>query len=318
MSTNNTFKAVECASCSETGCATETQFGYSRLSNTPVVVRAVEGQASESSLDIKAALILCACVRSCHTFINIWVQKTKRDLKMFLKNRHKSATAMCNVKVRTVYPGSFVRWAPRCIHWLDRNSGSCQVCCDSDRNKCDLQWAGHTHLCLKMSQGQMRKSQTRECHSTWNLSNAEKLSLEYTEERWILFWKMCPLQVIFKLFNFTFTSHAIYVTELVATATVTLVWTIHVGALLTARIALTLVQICTETTWLQTNMNCELWEVHHSGQRFLSPASLTCFYTSTRIIVKMLSDLIRPSIGLPKSASGSLLPVTFKSPQTHL
>lgn len=41
------------------------------LSNTPVVVRAVEGQASESSLDIKAALILRACVCSCHTFINI-------------------------------------------------------------------------------------------------------------------------------------------------------------------------------------------------------------------------------------------------------
>lgn len=91
MSTNNTFKAVECASRSETGCSTETQFRYSRLSNTPVVVRAVEGQASESSLDIKAALILRACVCSCHTFINIWVQKTKRNL-----NVPEKLTQVCN------------------------------------------------------------------------------------------------------------------------------------------------------------------------------------------------------------------------------
>lgn len=44
---------------------------------------------------------------------------------------------------------------------------------------------------------------------------------------------------------YIFTSHAVYVTELVATATVTLVGAIHVGALLTAWVALTLIQIVT-------------------------------------------------------------------------
>lgn len=44
---------------------------------------------------------------------------------------------------------------------------------------------------------------------------------------------------------YIFTSHAVYVTELVATATVTLVGAVHVGTLLTARVALTLIQIVT-------------------------------------------------------------------------
>lgn len=44
---------------------------------------------------------------------------------------------------------------------------------------------------------------------------------------------------------YVFTSHAIYVTELVATATVTLVGAVHIGALLTAWFALTLIQIVT-------------------------------------------------------------------------
>lgn len=44
---------------------------------------------------------------------------------------------------------------------------------------------------------------------------------------------------------YIFTSYAIYVTELVATATVTLVGAIHVGTLLTAWVALTLIQIIT-------------------------------------------------------------------------
>lgn len=45
---------------------------------------------------------------------------------------------------------------------------------------------------------------------------------------------------------FTFTSQAIHVTELVATATVALVGAVHVGTLLTARVAVALVQIYTE------------------------------------------------------------------------
>lgn len=74
MSTVDTFKVVsinECVCCSAAVCATETQSRYSRLSNTPVVAWTLEGQASESSLYIKAALILCACVCSRHAFINI-------------------------------------------------------------------------------------------------------------------------------------------------------------------------------------------------------------------------------------------------------
>lgn len=44
---------------------------------------------------------------------------------------------------------------------------------------------------------------------------------------------------------YIFTSHAIYVTELVATATVALIGAVHVGALLTARIGVTLIHIIT-------------------------------------------------------------------------
>lgn len=43
----------------------------SSLSNPSVIVRTLERQASESSLHIEAALILCARMASCHTFINI-------------------------------------------------------------------------------------------------------------------------------------------------------------------------------------------------------------------------------------------------------
>lgn len=46
-------------------------------------------------------------------------------------------------------------------------------------------------------------------------------------------------------FIYIFTSHAINVTELVTTATVTLVGAVHIGALLTAWVALTFVQIVT-------------------------------------------------------------------------
>lgn len=52
---------------------------------------------------------------------------------------------------------------------------------------------------------------------------------------------------LFKLFHFTFTSHAIYVAELIAAATVALVGAVHVGTLLTTWVALTLIQIYTET-----------------------------------------------------------------------
>lgn len=69
---------------------------------------------------------------------------------------------------------------------------------------------------------------------------------------------------ILKLFHFTFTGHAIYVTELVATATVTLVGAVHVGTLLTAWVALTLIQIYTETKSLQTTMNSVLREYTRS------------------------------------------------------
>lgn len=44
---------------------------------------------------------------------------------------------------------------------------------------------------------------------------------------------------------YIFTSQSVYVTELVATATVTLVGAVHVGALLTARLAVALIQIIT-------------------------------------------------------------------------
>lgn len=57
-----------------------------------------------------------------------------------------------------------------------------------------------------------------------------------------------------KRFSVTFTSHAIYVTELIATATVTLVGAVHVGTLLAAWVALTLIQIYTETRRLRTSM----------------------------------------------------------------
>lgn len=46
-------------------------------------------------------------------------------------------------------------------------------------------------------------------------------------------------------FIYIFTSHSINVTELVTTATITLVGAIHVGTLLTAWVALTLIQIIT-------------------------------------------------------------------------
>lgn len=44
---------------------------------------------------------------------------------------------------------------------------------------------------------------------------------------------------------YIFTSHAVNVAELVATATVTLVGAVHIGTLLTAWVALTLIQIVT-------------------------------------------------------------------------
>lgn len=57
---------------------------------------------------------------------------------------------------------------------------------------------------------------------------------------------MYSSKYLLKRFHFTFTSHAIYVTELVATATVTLVGAVHVGTLLTAWVAVTLIQIYTK------------------------------------------------------------------------
>lgn len=69
---------------------------------------------------------------------------------------------------------------------------------------------------------------------------------------------------------FTFTSGAIYVTELVATSTVTLVGAVHVGALLTARIAVTLVQIYGETRRSHTITSSTY--VHLSDRKNKSPS----------------------------------------------
>lgn len=53
---------------------------------------------------------------------------------------------------------------------------------------------------------------------------------------------------------FTFTGHAINVAELVATATVTLVGAVHVGTLLAAGVALTLIHIYNKTGWLEISV----------------------------------------------------------------
>lgn len=76
-----------------------------------------------------------------------------------------------------------------------------------------------------------------------------------SKERYILKKKK---KIILKLFPLTFTGHAIYVTELVATATVTLVGAVHIGTLLTAWVGVTFIQIYTETKPLQTTMNSVL------------------------------------------------------------
>lgn len=49
----------------------EKDLDYLRFTDASVVVWTLERQTSETSLYIKAALILCAGVCSCHTLINI-------------------------------------------------------------------------------------------------------------------------------------------------------------------------------------------------------------------------------------------------------
>lgn len=53
-------------------------------------------------------------------------------------------------------------------------------------------------------------------------------------------------------FFFTFASHAIDITELVATAAVTLVGAVHVGTLLATWVAFTLIQVCRDKVWWWT------------------------------------------------------------------
>lgn len=127
------------------------------LSNAPVVVWTVEGQASESSLYIKAALILRARVCSCHTFINILA----------------AAAVGCQGVA------------------IDRTG--------------TVEAAGGVVTAIGA-----------------NMTSSGQGTLIYI-----------------------FTSHAIYVTELVTTATVTLVGAVHVGTLLATWVALTLIQIVT-------------------------------------------------------------------------
>lgn len=62
-------------------CKKKEQSRYSRLSDTAVVVWAFKGEASESSLYVKAALILRTRVCSCQTFINICQKKKKTTTK---------------------------------------------------------------------------------------------------------------------------------------------------------------------------------------------------------------------------------------------
>lgn len=125
----------------------------SSLSNAPVVVWTLKEQASESSLYIKAALILCACVCSRHAFINILT----------------AAPIGCQ-GVATDGTGT-----------------------------------------VEAARGVVTAIGA-------NMTSSGQGTLIYI-----------------------FTSHAIYVIELVATATVTLVGTIHVGTLLTAWVAVTLI-----------------------------------------------------------------------------
>lgn len=80
------FSVNECDSVQQ---QCETQWRNSRLSNAPVVVWTLKGQASESSLYIKAALILCACVCSRHAFINIWERKDKKWKNVISKHSQK-------------------------------------------------------------------------------------------------------------------------------------------------------------------------------------------------------------------------------------
>lgn len=126
-----------------------------RLSNTSVVVWTVEGQTSESSLYVEATLILGTRVTSNDTFINIWVVRGRQKFSnIHLINTNVKEKSVAN-KVTVTYPGSCARLLPRCSLQQGRSSGSCRECCDSDRNKCDLQWAEHIHQYLERSQKQL-------------------------------------------------------------------------------------------------------------------------------------------------------------------
>lgn len=127
------------------------------LSYAAVVVWTVEGQASESSLYVKAALLLRARVRSRQTFINILA----------------AAPIVCQGVA-------------------------------SDRTG-----TVEAARCVVTAVGA-------------DMTSSRQSTLIYI-----------------------FTAHAIDITELVSTATVTLVGAIHVGTLLTARVALTFIQIIT-------------------------------------------------------------------------
>lgn len=79
---------------------------------------------------------------------------------------------------------------------------------------------------------------------------------------WFITWEpaLLPGYYSSKLewLHFTFTCHAVDVTELVSTATVALVGAVHVGTLLTAWVALTFIQVYREKLLSQTIMDFSL------------------------------------------------------------
>lgn len=152
---------------------------------------------------------------------------------------------------RTTYPGRCAHWVLKYSQWQDRNSGSCQGCCDSDRSKYALQWEGHTRLCL------------RKCVNILSFN-------DYCNAKAVYLWVTCTCtskiagnwQVGSRYYSsncLTFTSHAIYVAQLVTTATVAVVGAVHIGTLLTAWVAVTLIQICTDKRWLRCLMK-QCWK----------------------------------------------------------
>lgn len=85
----------------------------------------------------------------------------------------------------------------------------------------------------------------------WGMNGNMRLKTEKYSKNDLLLKQSSEYSLLAQEHNFTFTSQAIDVTELIAAAAVALIGAEHVGALLTAWVALTLVQICTKT--IQSN-----------------------------------------------------------------